>query len=542
MNDSSFEDIETPYTQDVINRRSYRKQLINRKSMPNIAPTAMSTISSDATAVPNQSSDAYWNSDDNFTNASRGQHYNDFKSNQDYFDKVVQKSRDKRSPTKRSNEFAHKFNMTSDMRLQKEHFLKHPTSMMELKSNKRNSSNNMKLKYGSLSSREKLKSSISYVTLKQPRRSSSSVRFKPSVVNLGEMGSNDISPIREADDNELEFDTYDTNDLNDTVLIAKPNRDDNFLNKYAEPQEIGDNIEGEDAEFILNNDVLQPQFLSQSSNFNKKSLSPVNEQYDKFNGITRKRSGPLKGSPVSRIQTIKQTIDSNSPNTANEEEDKSVYYDPASKQWVKYVDNITEGFSDMDINEHRRNSSTNRKDRESYNLKNLKIRSNSRKPTVVNNMVLDEKNQRWVSVSGDDPDPFANVPDFAIQSVIKKNSSPFLRSRSTREDLRTKRVEANQGQRNYHSIGKPLSRSKSQVFESDTRYIIDSHALEKFYHEENKWHKSIGTWFLMGTDDFETMDTNGLDSGIQNNISLTSKDNRDFMYEIRKMVMNSTGQ
>lgn len=542
MNDSLFEDVENPYTEDVINRNSHRKKLVNRISMPNIAPTAMSTMSSDATAVPNQSFDTYWTNNENHTRGSRGPDYSDFKSNQHYFDNVVQKRKDKRSPTKRSNEFAHQFNILNDMNPSRDQHLKHPKSMIELKSRGVNNTTSMKSKYGSVSDNNKLKSSISYNNFKQPRRSSSSVRFKPSVTNLGETGSNDISPIRETNEDELNYDSYENDDLNDTVLIARPDRDEEFFNKFSEPQILDDNYGREDEnEFILNNDVLKPQFHSRSSTLNRKQFLPPTQQYDEFEKIVNNRSGPLKGSPISRLQTIKQTIDSNSPNTANEEEEENIYYDPNSEQWVRGIDNITDEFGDIDINGNRRKME--KKDRESYNLKNLKLRSNSRKPTVVNNMVLDEKNQRWVSVSNDVPDPFANVPDFPIQSVSRKNSLPFLRSRSTREDLLNRRSTTRQRPQNNHSMRQKLSRSKSQVFETDTKYIIDSHALERFYHEENKWHKSIGAWFLTGTDDSGMMNANGVDSAIRNNnISLTSKDNKDFMYEIRKMVMNSTRQ
>lgn len=542
MNDSLFEDVETPYTQDINNRKSHRKKLVNRKSMPNITPTAMSTMSSDATAVPNQSSEVYWLSNENLTRGNRGPDYNDFKSNQHYFDNVVQQRRDKRSPTKRSNEFAHQFNILNDTNPPRDQHLKHPKSMIELKSGSLNNPTSMKLKYGSLSSNDRLKSSMSYSNFKQPRRSSSSVRFKPSVTNLGEVGSNDFSPIRETNENELEFDSYENDELNDTVLIAKPDRDDEFLNKFSEPQMMDNDYEREDEyEFILNNDVLKPQFHSKPSTLNRKQFFPSAQQYEEFDGIVKTSSGRLKGSPMSRIQTIKQTIDSNSPNTANEEEDKNTYYDPQSAQWVRGIDQITDKFGNIDINGNRKKIE--RKDREPYSLKNLKIRSNSRKPTVVNNMVLDEKNQRWVSVSNDVEDPFADIPDFPIPSVSRKNSLPFLRSRSTREDLLNRRSTTNQMPQNYHPMRQKLPRSKSQVFETDTRYIIDSHALERFYHEENKWHKSIGAWFLTGTDDSGMINTNGVDGSIQNNnISLTSKDNKDFMYEIRKMVMNSTRQ
>lgn len=551
MNDISFEDAETPYTQDAARRRTYGQKLSTRKSMPNIIPTAMSTLSSDATAVTNQSGETQWGNEDHIVEDDNGvseygndTNYYNFKTNQNYFDKAIQNHRDSRSPTKRSNQFAHQFNNIFNSEEQTNgHFLKHPRSMMEINPRVRNNDNgsHLKTRYGSLASNDKLKSSISHGNLKQPTRLNS-VRFKHSVTKVGDIGSTHISPIREATDADWEFENDSDNDMepNDTVVIT---RDDAFLNKFSEGNDIDDNLVEQDHDgFILNDEVLQPQFLSQSSsrwNRQQPTLSSRYNAQNQLKEIRKNKSGPLKGSPVSRIQTIKQTIDSNSPNTGNDNDDESIYYNPRTQQWDSDTNGLNNKFTGLNIN--GRHPIPQQSNKESYNLKNIKLRSNSRKPTVVNNMVLDEKNQRWVSISGDDPDPFANIHDFPSQTIHKEISSPFLRSQSTQEDPMFRKA-TDRYSKQYSSLGKMVRRTRSQVFEIDPTYSVDSHSLEKFYHEENRWHKLISGWFLMGTDNSRVTSTKKTNISIDKNVSLTSKDNKDFMYEIRKMVMNSTRQ
>ena len=562
MNDSSFEDVETQYTKDAAKRLLHRKHLLNRKSMPNLGPNSLSTISSDATAVQNQSTDPYWNQNNQINKGMDipNPEYYEFQSKQKYFDKMTQNYREDRSPTKRSSLFALQVNNNishnNNKSLQEQHYLKHPKSMMNLHVRSQNSENNdiLMSKYKVLSnSNDKLKNAVSYHNLRQPVRSSS-VRFKSSVTQLNDMGSTHISPIREDIDNILdyEYDNYNQygDETNDTVIISRTDRDEEFLNKFSEEQETMD-------EGFLNNsdddeDILKPRFLSNlptrnrvtPSSFSKTAIS------EEFNGIKRRESGRLNGSPMSRIQTIKQTIDSNNPNTIskygyndNNVDDENVFYNPKTNQWVRKIDDdLVNRFNEININGKKRMISESKD--QVYSLKNLKKRSHSRKPTIVNNMVLDEKNQRWVSISGDEPDPFADIPDYPLQSISQKNSSTFLRSHSSKYEELSPRKTTKNIPREYSPVNHQMLRRNPSVRHSNNnniakKYFIDSYTLEKFYHEENRWNKIVGSWFVARINEPDIRNKHDIHT---TNSNSTNQDRNSFMYEIRNMVMNSTRQ
>lgn len=551
MNDSSFEDIETQYTKDAAKRLFHRKHLLNRKSMPNLGINSVSTISSDATAVVNQSTDIYWNQNDQNDRAINPSHnkYHDFQSKQQYFDKMIQNRREDRSPTKRSNLFAHQVNnvVPHNKLSQEKQYLKHPKSMLDL--HVRNQNNEI-----ILNSNDKLKNSVSYHNLRQPTRSNS-VRFKSSVTKLNNTGSTHISPIREYVDDEPNYgyDSYNQSldKYNDTVIISRADKDEDFLNKFSDEKETID-------DGFPDNNIVKPHYLSTLSNHNRmKPLSfSKDDSNEDSNSIAREGSGRLKRNPISRIKTIKQTIDSNNLDTIsvkhynnnNDVDDENIYYNPQTNQWIKNIDDnnddLVHRFDEMNIHGKKRMDSENRD--QIYSLKNLKRRSHSRKPTIVNNMVLDEKNQRWVSISGDEPDPFADIPDFPMPTIKQKNSSIFLRSHSSRQDESLTRKITKNFPREYSSMNQKLIRSSSmRNFNSNNdnnitnKYFIDSYTLEKFYHEENKWNKMVGSWFVAGINKPDIMNKHDI---LTTNSTLTNQDRNSFMYEIRNMVMNSTRQ
>lgn len=551
MNDSSFEDIETQYTKDAAKRLFHRKHLLNRKSMPNLGTNSVSTISSDATAVVNQSTDIYWNQNDQNDRAINPSHnkYHDFQSKQQYFDKMIQNRREDRSPTKRSNLFAHQVNnvVPHNKLSQEKQYLKHPKSMLDL--HVRNQNNEI-----ILNSSDRLKNSVSYHNLRQPTRSNS-VRFKSSVTKLNNTGSTHISPIREYVDDEPNYgyDSYNQSldKYNDTVIISRADKDEDFLNKFSDEKETID-------DGFPDNNIVKPHYLSTLSNHNRmKPLSfSKDDSNEDSNSIAREGSGRLKRNPISRIKTIKQTIDSNNLDTIsvkhynnnNDVDDENIYYNPQTNQWIKNIDDnnddLVHRFDEMNIHGKKRMDSENRD--QIYSLKNLKRRSHSRKPTIVNNMVLDEKNQRWVSISGDEPDPFADIPDFPMPTIKQKNSSIFLRSHSSRQDESLTRKITKNFPREYSSMNQKLIRSSSmRNFNSNNdnnitnKYFIDSYTLEKFYHEENKWNKMVGSWFVVGINKPDIMNKHDI---LTTNSTLTNQDRNSFMYEIRNMVMNSTRQ
>lgn len=534
--DTSFEDVETSFTKELEERRLLRgkkSDLQMRRLRHNIAPTPSSTASTD---IFSEGSKAMMWSSKSEEELEDGEQFLDdfaeFQNKKNNFDVAVKthfRLRPKSSsPTRRSNEFAEQFrNLVNideaPMRENRQFGLRQPKSMMNL--NTRPAYQN-KVENGVPGSNynynSRLKSSISSGNL---RRSSSrnSVRFKQSMPNLMEFKS----PILEGgDESDDEF-------ANDTVV-----RTTNRLTKFEEKPE-----ESDYNNLVFDESVIQPRFLRKSSS----QKSPFRMSSDMYNienqdellmpqlhKRTSQWNRPDHLGPFieqsrkpsfgkSKIKTIKQQIDHNTPIKKG-----NMYYNPQTMKWEGNQKEL-EKFNEIDTFEsnpvlikNRINSTSTEK------LENIKLRSNSNNPKVVGSMVFDEKNLRWVSVHEDDPDPFENVKEFTFtENEIEK--VPYFRTQSQTSPSR----ETNFGkfqERRYNTFSGVKS-----IKTTTSTFTINSTFREKFYHEENRWNSKVGSWFVLGN-----CGANSKLAPAAKNISLTSNENKDYMYEIRKMVLNST--
>ena len=71
--------------------------------------------------------------------------------------------------------------------------------------------------------------------------------------------------------------------------------------------------------------------------------------------------------------------------------------------------------------------------------------------------------------------------------------------------------------------------------ELNSTFHLSSRALEKFYHEENRWCKKLAPWFIPQDETIISVD----EETIMDESTVSSK-RKSYMYEIRNMVINST--
>lgn len=427
--------------------------------------------------------------------------------------------------------------------------LRQPKSMMNLKTKRMNNNEEPlnKIRSG------RLKSSISFGNLHHPSRNPNSVRFKRSMPKL--------SPgiVEEDDDDEFEN--------GNTSVVRQRLSSDYYLNKFGE-----DVNNSEDNDFIFESSMIQPQFVPKLSRSNIPfKLSPSvydieqhtdlltpqlhrrskknwnhRDQLENFRETSstnnsRKASGRVtlnQVAPTYRMRTIKQQIDHNTP-----VKNGKMYYNPQSMKW-EGNEGLLQKFDELDSN------STNplliKKNQQHNKLENVKLRNRSQKsPEVVGDMMFDEKNLRWVSIHEEPPDPFAGIDDIVQPEEDLHFKSPFIRSKSQMNPNPIARaLSENPNLRKYYSVGGVSRDNKFGLNGSDieneltnSTFSISSKLLEYFYHEDNRWNKKVGGWFILNNSNNNNTNDN---TQSFNNVSVTSHDSKDYMYEIRKMVLNST--
>ncbi|QLQ82647.1 hypothetical protein HG537_0H04100 [Torulaspora globosa] len=412
--------------------------------------------------------------------------------------------------------------------------VRQPRSMMELKS--RPTSNGIS---------SQMSNSLSAGDLRV--QSNNTVRFKKSMPSL----SNYNHTIQEEEEEEEE---------------GSPNwrrHQKPYLNEFIEGEE---EEEDADKDFIFDENLIQPQFLNKTSEASPLKLSPSQyeivrddtlltprlhkrhrdwntvEQLDSFKEsapIVSRRRPAKSSSATSRIKIIKQEIDHNTPI-----KNGRMYYNPKTMKW-EGNEQILDKFSKLDSIDKKplliktKSQTTNTTRQESFaKLSTANSRSSKRirNPRIVGKMMYDDENLRWINVNGNDEehDLFAGIkdvkPTFSGSPHSNRNGkshiSPFLRSHSqllpsTGDEYISDRLNSTR----YHSLGAGTTNRDSSP---DPVFQLSSKLLEKFCHEENRWNRKVGAWFLLGNKELKT----GQVTKEQNSNS--------YMFEIRNMVINST--
>ncbi|CAI4043892.1 Bfa1p SKDI_10G2550 [Saccharomyces kudriavzevii IFO 1802] len=553
--ETSFEELNTTLPRFQPHETSPSRDNAPPLSTSTYIPTPSSVGTSDTGTIFSNSAGAFWSDkqgdndqdmevdqDDEFLND-----FQEFQNKKDNFDDAIKtnfhlRNRCGTTPFKGEalvEEFDRRLNFDEKPRL------KQPRSMMELKP-KRILSN-------SVSSRNLW--------------AGNSVRFKKSLPNLAL-----VRPViqEEEEEEQRRLDHEDDNDTQDTIL-AKFSSDDEgeSLTGFEKLED-----ESLDETFLLNHKegLDQPPFLKKNSASSLPlKISPT--QYDIIKhdelltpGLHRrerewntqqeldsfKEERPMRHrssqnvqlNGPAKIKTIKQQIDHNTPIKKG-----SMVYNPKSMRW-EGNENVLNRFSDVDTANRKALLIKNKLQRNDYTKRQKKYsdlqntRTTSRNQKVVGNMVLDEQNLRWVSVSEEEADPFAGIPEINLppvkKTMKKRSSSPFLRSQSQLSPLLTSKgnngvyqsAAAQARLRKYHSM-RTLNIPADDL-ELDPTFNLDSRTLERFYHEENRWSRKLAPWFIP-RDEAISVD----EETIMDESTINGK-RKSYMYEIRNMVINST--
>lgn len=408
--------------------------------------------------------------------------------------------------------------------------LRQPRSMMELKSRPRS---------GGLP--PQMPNSLSAGDLRV--QSNNTVRFKKSMPTL----SNYNHTIEEEEEEEEE------EDLKGWQRRPKP-----YLEGFVEGEEEDGDA---DRDFIFDENLIKPQFLNKTSEASPLKLSPsqyeivrddalltprLHKRHRDWNGVnqldsfkepapTLSRRRPTKNtSTTSRIKIIKQEIDHNTPI-----KNGRMYYNPKTMKW-EGNEQILDKFTKLDSIDKKPllikskslpSDAVRRETALKTSTSKSKGAKRAKNPRIVGKMMFDEENLRWVSVNGNDDerDLFAGIKDLKPGSPnptlrARSHVSPFLRSHSqllpsTGDDYTGDRLNSTR----YHSIA-----ATNRELDSDPMFQMSSKLLEKFCHEENRWNRKVGAWFLLGNKEVKSGE-------------VTKEENsKSYMFEIRNMVINST--
>lgn len=550
--ETSFEDLDTTFTRDLGQRAVPENKRSPLSRQPPVAQTPTSSTSSDGTIFSHpkeklsrgsktEEEEEEVEEEDEFLND-----FQEFQDRKDDFDDALKtyfKLRGssgslgpKQSAThskELTREFSNRLRIGSKTRPPA---LRQPRSMMELKTRPRSSGGS-----------EQMPNSLSTGDLRI--QSNSTVRFKKSMPTLS-----NFNPTIEEEEEDLTL----------------PNRVDTrgshgrqYLNDYIEGVE--DEEADDDKDFIFDERLIRPQFLSKQSEESPLKLSPsqyeivrddtlltprLHKRYREWNAKDRldifkedvpalPRRRPAKSTTAaSRIKTIKQEIDHNTPI-----KNGRMYYNPKTLKW-EGNEQILDRFTKLDAIDKKplliksKSQLDGATDQDAGLTKPTVVKSGKRpkKPRIVGKMMFDDENLRWVNVHGDDDerDPFAGIKDLppSINNSqegslrTKHNVSPFLRSHSqllpSSGDNMADRLNSSATTR-YHSMG-VTARESSR----DPTFQLSSRLLERFCHEENRWNRKVGGWFLLGNKE------SGLESRSK------SDTHKSYMFEIRNMVINST--
>lgn len=553
--ETSFEDMDTTFAKDFGKKTMPENRGSPLSRQPVAAPTPTLSTSSDGTIFSHPKkkfSHGSKTEEDEEEVEEEEEFLNDFQEFQDKKDdfddalktyfrlrgssaSLAQKPSVSRS---NSNDLANEFSKRMSIGAKKRRpALRQPRSMMELK-----------LRPRSNGDATQMPNSLSTGDLRV--QSNSTVRFKKSMPAL-----TNFSPTIEEE--EEEFPLPKSGASNGAFRNQYM---DDFIEESEEQEE-----EDDDKDFVFDERLIQPQFLNRPSEESPLKLSPsqyeivrddalltprLHKRYRDWNTknhldsfkeqaptLSRRRSAK-NPTAASRIKTIKQEIDHNTPI-----KNGRMYYNPKTMKW-EGNEQVLDRFTKLDaidkkpllIKSKSQINETAAHDEGLAKPSTMKPAKRLKKPRIVGKMMFDDENLRWVSVHGEDEeqDPFAGIKDVApvtksspnAASKSKQYISPFLRSHSqllpSTADNIADRLNSSATTR-YHSVG-VSARENAR----DPTFQLGSRLLEKFCHEENRWNRKVGGWFLLGNKDTD--------------LEIRSKNDKckSHMFEIRNMVMNST--
>ncbi|QLL34576.1 hypothetical protein HG536_0G04380 [Torulaspora globosa] len=564
--ETSFEDMDTTFAKDLARniQPKSRSSPVSRQAPAAIPTPSVSTTSSEGTTF-SRSGERYLGDnrteeeeedddvDEEFLND-----FQEFQNRKDDFDDALRtfltlRGRSSSSAGARQKDYGSDTNdltamFSKRLSIGRPTALRQPRSMMELKSRPASSGIS-----------PQMPNSLSAGDLRV--QSNNTVRFKKSMPSLSNY-NHTIDEEEEEEEEEDEEDQERTLRRNGKKSLSNWRRHQKpYLNEFMEGDE---EEEDADKDFIFDENLIQPQFLNKTSEASPLKLSPSQyeivrddalltprlhkrhrdwnalEQLDSFKEsapIVSRRRPAKSTSARSRIKIIKQEIDHNTPI-----KNGRMYYNPKTMKW-EGNEQVLDKFSKLDSIDKKplliktKSQTTNTTRQESFGkLSTAKPKASKRirNPRIVGKMMFDDENLRWININGndDEQDLFAGIKDVkpafsgSPVSSLKGTShvSPFLRSHSqllpsTGDEYISDRLNSTR----YHSLG-ATNRDSS----SDPVFQMSSKLLEKFCHEENRWNRKVGAWFLLGNKEVKSGEVT------------KEQNSNSYMFEIRNMVINST--
>ncbi|SCV02065.1 LANO_0F14950g1_1 [Lachancea nothofagi CBS 11611] len=271
--------------------------------------------------------------------------------------------------------------------------------------------------------------------------------------------------------------------------------------------------------------LLTPQLHKRHREWIKPSqLNMFREPLRHNKPSTTKLNNTKKLSVNHRLKTIKQEIDHNTPMKKGR-----MIYNPETLSWEGNEKALSK-FRDVDSYDKKAIIIQGKPDlkppREKKSSSKLGAKQHGK---VVGRMMFDQENLCWIRIDGDEKDPFKEIPDFIPPSNVQ-SGYPM-------KGLSSKRSQSQFGP-NRQSLSGRFSSSATTRYHSlstgpsshDSTFNIDSKTLEKFYHEENKWSRKVGGWFILRDAEMDEYD---------NEQGLPDPKSNGYMYEIRNMVISS---
>ncbi|KAH7589256.1 Mitotic check point protein BFA1 [Nakaseomyces glabratus] len=561
--ETSFEDIDATFSRDVPTS-SVRNTLDMQQSMPVedrkvlqeiVQPTPSSITTSDTGTIFSGSRKQSWlnnlaSDEDKSDGFEDGEEFlsdfQEFQNRKDDFDEAIKshfnlQKRSSRGDYDLATDFERKVNINPNSQRRS---LRQPRSMMDMHPLRSENSFNP----------HRLQNSISTNNLHRPNRLGS-LHFKKSMPSLSSYNpvieeeprywkkSWDIEEAEEDDDyfdEDFDEDGQETFDLDEKTL---KNRVQSNIPTSKTPFKISPT----QFDIIQQDDLLTPRLHKKQKELRYKH----NLEAFKETSKARRRRHTAK----SKIQTIKQQIDHNTPMKSG-----LMYYNPKKMAW-EGNERVLDKFQDI-ISIDKRPLLIKNKSNISPNetltytgSDNNNVQDNgsnstfssTTNPRVVGKMMFDERNLRWVSVNNDEIDPFAEIEENIPEPILgkPKRSSPFLRSRSQLISSNNPEVSFTESdvpgndkfaigvkkRDRYASTSAAISKRAGDRADMERVYRLSSKELERLYHEENRWQRKVGGWFVLGDGDQQDRTMAQYDPSDKGN---------NFMYEIRKMVINST--
>ncbi|SCU88488.1 LAMI_0D10286g1_1 [Lachancea mirantina] len=348
-------------------------------------------------------------------------------------------------------------------------------------------------------------------------RSASNLRVnweRPAPTNLRYKKSMPLLSREGIINEEYEDNNYEE-DFEDDFKFEKNMLQPQFLNREPQLKPISPR------QYTITTDetLLTPQLHSRHKDWvNPSNLNHFKEQQRR----KARESGSYRKNRESvnhRLKTIKQEIDQNTPIKKGK-----MIYNPEKRTWEGNEQSLLR-FRDVDTAEKKAIVITDKKlpysSGSRARISDAKRQSN---PKIVGKMMFDAQNLQWLRVDGQEEDPFADIPDYIPVTIPldggPQRSATAMIPQSSHRDPTKKRFSSTATTR-FHSLS---------TTPYDFTFQIDSRTLEKFYHEENRWSKKVGGWFIL--DDPDVTSTN-------NDQKLPDPQSKNFMYEIRNMVISS---